>query len=435
MARGKIFAGIDVGTSKITTVIVSQDEESDKLRVVGVATVESRGIRKSQVVDIEETIEAITKSVEASERMAGFSITDAYVSISGNHIQSQNSKGVVAVSNPGEEISEDDVVRVVEAARAVSLPSSREILHVIPRDFIVDSQPGIKDPLSMTGIRLEVEAHIISGATTAMRNLAKCITEIGITVSGLVFTGLASAEAVLTETEKELGVCLVDIGAGTTSLAVYVEGALSYSAVLPVGARHITNDLAIGMRVSLEQAEKIKLALSSNEKDKLLKNPDESTDILDPIKLGVGDELNKPSYKTMVEGIIRPRLTEIFSMVGDELKKAGYQAATPAGVVLAGGGALTVGIDQACKRTLAMPVRIGVLDGSQKTKTQLSGLIDDISTPVFATTQGLIMYAQNNAISGMGGRMSMPSFGNIIEKFPGKGLAHKAMDFIKSFLP
>lgn len=434
MAKDLVYAGIDIGTCKITTIISVYDQDNDKIRVVGVATKESRGIRKSQVVDIEETIDAITDSVESAERMAGFSISDAYISISGNHIQSQNSKGVVAVANSGSEIVANDVARVIESARAVSLPSSREILHVIPKDFIVDSQPGIKDPVSMTGVRLEAETHIITGAAPAIRNLAKCVSEIGINVSGVVFSGLASSEAVLTETEKELGVCLVDIGGGSTSLTVFSEGALCHTAVLPIGAKHFTNDLAIGLRVSLEQAEKIKLALSNNPKEKLLLDPSESQDILNSEKLGLNkDDLTKPSYKTLVEGIIKPRFVEIFSMVADELKKASLLASTPAGIVLSSGGALTIDADKICKRTLSLPVRIANLDGNQKTNIQLTGLIDEISTPIFSVAQGLIIYASQQDQQNYS--QSFSSVSNLVHKIPAQGIIKKASDFIKSFLP
>lgn len=435
MAKGNVYSAIDIGTCKITTIIASEDEDSGKLRVVGVASIPSRGIRKSQVVDIEEAISAITQSVEAAERMAGFSISDSYISISGSHIKSQNSKGVVAVANSGEEITEQDVARVVESARAVSLPSSREILHVIPKDFIVDSQPGIKDPLSMTGVRLEVEAHIITGASTAIRNLVKCVSEIGINVLGVVFAGLASAEAVLTETEKELGICLVDIGGGTTSIAVFVEGSLTHSCVLPIGAKHITNDLAIGLRVSLEQAENIKLALSNNPKDKLLKNVEDNSDLIDVEKLGLNEEeIKKPSYKTLVEGIIKPRLTEIFTMIGEELKKAGLTTSTPAGIVLCGGGALTVDADKVCKRTLSMPVRISQLDGSQKTNVQLTGLIDEVTTPLYAAAHGAIIYASSKESSTVQ-KASLPNFSHVLNKFSGKGIFSKVTNFLKSLLP
>lgn len=435
LSKGNIFTSIDVGTCKITTVIVNLDYETEKLRVVGVASKQSRGVKKSQIVDIEETIEAITQSVEAAERMAGFSISDAYVSISGNHIESQNSKGVVAVANSGEEITEDDVDRVIEAAQAVSLPSSREILHVIPRDFVVDGQEGIKDPVSMSGVRLEADAHIITSSSTATKNLAKCVSEIGVNVSGIVFSGLASSYATLTETEKELGVCLLDIGGGTTSMSVFVEGALTYSAVLPIGAKHITNDLAIGLRVSLEQAEKIKLALSNNPKEKLLKDPDNNTDQVNVSKLSVTDEnLKKASYKTMVDGIIRPRLSEIFTMCGEELKKAELLGMTPAGIVLSGGGSLTVSAAENCKRVLSLPVRIATLDGSQRTKDKLDGLIDDIISPQFAVSHGLILYTTDN-LNDTGSKKNLLSSPGLIQKIPGKGMAGKFIDFIKSFLP
>lgn len=435
MSKGNIITSIDVGTCKITTVIVNIDPETEKLRVMGVATAPSRGIKKSQIVDIEETIEAITKSVEAAERMAGFSISDAYVSISGQHIASQNSKGVVAVANSGEEIINDDVDRVIEAARAISIPSQREILHVIPRDFVVDGQEGIKDPVSMTGVRLEADAHIITGSTTAIKNLIKCVEEIGVNVTNVVFSGLASSQAVLTETEKELGVCHLDIGGGTTSLSVFVEGALTYSAVLPIGAKHITNDLAIGLRVSIEQAENIKLALSNNPKEKLLSDPDKNTDQINISKLGVTDNsLTKASYKSMVDGIIRPRLSEIFTMTGDELKKAELLGVTPAGIVMSGGGSLTVTAIENCKRVLSLPVRVATLDGSQQTKQKLDGLIDDIISPIYSVSHGLIFYALENNQE-FERNKSLSNIGGIIHKIPGKGLASKALDFIKSFLP
>ena len=221
MSKDKVVVGIDIGSSKITTVIASVDNISP-VNIIGVSTVPSRGLRKGQVVDIDESVSSITQSVEAAERMAGYSVGSAFVSVDGTHIESQNSKGVVAISDPSGEITQDDVLRVIEAARAISLPSSREILHVIPRYFVVDSQSGIKDPLGMTGVRMEVETHIVTGATTALRNIAKCISQVGIDVEGMVFSGLASSYAVLTDTERELGVILVDFGGGTTDLCIFV---------------------------------------------------------------------------------------------------------------------------------------------------------------------------------------------------------------------
>ncbi len=253
MARDKILAGIDVGTSKVTTIITSTTEEG-ALRVVGVATSSSKGLRKGQVVDIEEATQSVVESLEAAERMAGYSVSQAFVSVGGSHIASQNSHGIVAVAEPEKEITTSDIDRVVDAAKAVSLPSSREIIHVLPRGFTVDGQDGIKDPVGMTGVRLEVDTHLITAGSTARRNLEKCISEVGVDVLGFVFAGLASGEAILTETEKELGIILIDIGAGTTDICVYIEGALAYSSVLPIGAKNITNDIAIGLRESLESA-------------------------------------------------------------------------------------------------------------------------------------------------------------------------------------
>lgn len=430
MAQTKIVAGIDVGSSKITTIVASYSPKKESLDVTGVSTIESRGLRKSQIIDIENAVGAITESVEGAERMAGFALASAFVSIGGTHIESVNSKGVVAVAEPETEITQADVKRVLESARAISLPSSREILHVIPRDFIVDSQEGIKDPLGMTGVRLEAEAHIINGAATAIRNLTKCVNEIGIDVEGLVFSGLAASEAVLSETEKELGVCLVDIGGGTTDICVFQEGSLSFSSVLPVGANHVTNDLAIGLRVSLESAEKIKKFLGREEKKPTLpksKKPDLEKDEVDLTSLKLPEELKSISKKTVVEGIIRPRLNEIFAMVGEELRKSGFGGATPAGIVLTGGGAETVGVVNSCKRILSMPTRVGLPKG-------ISGLIDEIEGPAFAASVGLVLYGVKHSEI-QAGRITLRSVGKLMERIPVRGFASKVIEFVKSFLP
>lgn len=420
MPKFQLISAIDIGTTKITTVIASLPAEEDRINVVGVATEPAKGLRKSQIVDIDETIEAITQSVEAAERMAGYSIASALVSVSGIHIESVNSKGVVAVANPEGEIDEQDVTRVIEAARAVSLPSSREVMHVIPRDFKVDSQDGVKDPVGMSGVRLEAEAHLVSASSTALKNISKCVAEIGVEVDSLVYSGLASAEAVLTATEKELGVILVDLGGGTASIAVFVDSALSYSSVLPVGAKNITNDLAIGLRVSLESAEKIKLALSAAVSDS-------DEDELDVKKLNLNEETGKLSKKTLVEGIIRPRLNEIFTLVGEEMKKSGYGGSTPAGVVVTGGGALTVGLTSACKRCLSLPVRIGYPKG-------LSGLVDEIKSPGYAAAWGLIQYGVKNA-KGIKSESSFKAVSQMIGRIPVKGVWDKTIKLVKSFLP
>jgi cell division protein FtsA len=313
------------------------------------------------------------------------------------HIKYKNSRGVVAVAAANQEIVSSDVDRVIEAARAISMPADREILHVIPKDFKVDSQEGVKDPIGMTGVRLEAEAHIVTGLSTAMRNLEKCISDMGIKVEAFVFAGLAAAEIALTETEKELGVVLVDIGAGTTSIVAYVEGALEFSAVLPIGAKHITQDIALGCRIPMDDAEKLKLYLTDNGPDDLRPIPGESKvdftkrrkklDVIDPEKVGIShnDYLSK---KTLVGGIMEPRIREIFKLVIQELDKADLLSGNrvPAGLVLTGGGALTAGVIEVAKKVSNLPVRLAMPE-------DLEGLTEDIKRPNFAVGVGLLEYA------------------------------------------
>ena len=432
MNEGKIVVSVDVGTSKIVTLIAKVD---DFVNVLGVSEVPSAGVRKGQIVDIDESVAAINSSLEAAERMAGYSASHIIASIGGNHIESQNSRGVVAVAQPEGEIRETDLTRVIDAAKAVSLPSSREILHVLPRSYIVDGQEGIKDPIGMTGVRLEVDTHIISGGSTTIRNLEKAFSEVGVDVDAIVSSGYASSLAVLSDTEKELGVVLVDIGAGTTDICIYVEGSVAYSSVLPIGARHITNDLAIGLRISLESAEKIKLFLSNPAKksprpeEEILgeSKPKEKTDEIDLSPLGLPEELSKVSQKTLIDGIIRPRLNEIFTMVGLEIKKSGFAGQTPSGLVITGGGARTIGVVEAAKRMLAMPVRVGY-------PTNIKGIIDEVQDTSFSTVIGLATYGQR-----VEEQTSLP-FGFALPKLPFGSFKFnkyisKGISFLKSFLP
>lgn len=419
MQEGKIVVGVDIGTSKIATVIARIEEEV--INVLGVSEVNAEGIRKGQIVDIEEAVLSINNSLEAAERMAGYSASHVVASIGGNHIESQNSRGVVAVSNPEGEITESDLARVIDAARAVSLPSSREVIHVLPRSYIVDGQEGIKAPIGMTGVRLEVDTHIISAFSTAIRNLEKAFSEVGVDVDAIAFSGYASSLATLSDTEKELGVVLVDLGAGTTDIAIYVDGSLAYSSVLAIGAKHITNDLAIGLRISLESAEKIKLMLSSGKKSSV---EGEKTDEIDLSSLGLPEELTKVSQKTLIDGIIRPRLNEIFTFVGLEIKKSGYAGQTPSGLVLTGGGALTVGATEAAKRMLAMPVRLG-------RPQNIKGLIDEIQTPAFASSVGLTKYGAAIEGRSLPFGFSMPDISILRVNKP----LSKVVGFIKSFMP
>lgn len=429
MNDGKVVVGIDIGTYKIVTIIAKLTE--DIVNVLGVSEVKSQGIRKGQVVDIEEAVFAINASIEAAERMAGYNVSHVIASIGGNQIESQNSRGVVAVASPQGEISDNDLARVIDAAKAISLPSTRSIIHVLPRNYIVDGQEGIKDPVGMSGVRLEVDTHIITANNVAVRNLEKAFSEVGVDVDSFVFSGYASSLTVLNDTEKELGVILVDIGAGTTDISIYTEGSVSYSSVLAIGARHVTNDLAIGLRISLESAEKIKLFLSKNQDKKTIRTEEEAketkpSDEIDLTSLNLPEEVTKVSQKTIVEGIIRPRLNEIFTMIGLEIKKSGFGGQTPAGIVITGGGALTVGIKESARRTLAMPVRIGI-------PMKVKGIIDEVQHPAFSTVIGQAIYAAQNV---QGGTSS--SFGFNIPKgtVAGTGkIFKKIIDIIKSFIP
>ncbi|MBU1032059.1 cell division protein FtsA [Patescibacteria group bacterium] len=430
MAKDRIICGIDVGSSKIATLIASVDSQASgggKINLIGVSATPSRGVKKNQVVDIDEAIGAITESVEAAERMAGYSIQQAFVTVGGPQIESVNQHAVVAVSAPEEEIKNSDVQRVNDAARAIPLPSSREILHVIPRTFTVDGQEGIKDPIGMTGVRLETETHIITGSATSMRNLVKCVQEVGIDVAELVFSGIVSSLAILSDTEKELGAVLVDIGGETTDVVIFIDGSVAYSSVIPIGARHITSDMAVGLRVSLESAEKIKLSLGKSPKLPVLdeesskngkKKEEEAIDIK---ALGLAEEVQKISRKAVVDGIIKPRLQEIFKYVGKELKKSSFGTQVPSGLVICGGGAQTVGVLEQAKYVLGFPARVGQIEG-------LSGLVDEIDSPSFASAAGLILYGVTQDTGGL----HIPVLsGNL----PIKGMIQKGIDLVKSFLP
>lgn len=400
----KVIAGLDIGSTKVTAVI-STVEDAKAPQVIGVATQPSQGLKKGVIVNIDSAINCIATTLEAAERMAGVTVSSVYVTINGKHITSTNNKGVVAVSQ--EEIVREDVFRAIESARTVSIPPSREILHVIPREFIVDAQGGIKDPIGMSGTRLEVDAHIVSATTTSVQNLLKCIQNLGLRVDDVIFGGWASSSAVLTDTEKELGVLMLDIGGGTTSITAFIEDAITYSGCVAFGGTNVTSDIAIGLRVSLEDAEKIKLnldqirknsmshgRLSESKAEKILalkkkddddKNPDE--EMLDLRFLNITD-VEKVSSK-MIDGIIEARMGEIFDLVSTQLEQSGLTSKMPAGVVLTGGSALLPGLTGIAKKSFDVPARIAYPKG-------LEGLVDEISSPAFSASQGLILYGVND---------------------------------------
>jgi cell division protein FtsA len=428
MRDSNIVVGVDIGSSKIATVIGQANDET--INILGVAEVPSKGIRKGQIVDIEDTATALNQSLDIAERMAGHSIDRVFVSISGGHVDSQNSKGIVAISQPHGDITQMDIDRVLEAAGAISLPTTRQIIHVLPKTFTVDGESDIKDPVGMTGVRLEVDTHIITANSTSVKNIQRVLeTEGGAQVNALVFSGFASSLAVLTETERELGVVLADIGAGITNICIFVDGMLTHSSVIPIGARHITNDLAIGLRISLESAEKIKLYLSqhfSRKRRTADEDGEKPSDEVDISSLGIPEDLKNVSQKTLVDGIIRPRLNELFTMIGLEIKKSGFGTQTPAGIVITGGGARTVGAEDAAKRMLSMPVRVGV-------PQNITGLIDDVENSSYATPIGLLMYGKDFRTAESGSFLDN-ALGSVSMKGMGD-MPQQLRKLLKKFLP
>ncbi len=417
----KLICGVDIGSSKIATVVGIQSEESNELKIIGFNTTASCGVKKGLIVDISEVTGAVEESVEKAERMAGHKINNAYVSVGGPHIASLNSHGIVAVSNPQGEISENDVVRVIDAARAISLSSTRQVIEVSPRDYIVDGQSGIRNAIGMSGVRLEVETHIITASFTNLKNIDRVLNDLGIINQGFVFSGLASAEAVLSNTEKELGVVLVDIGGGKIDLCIYVEGALSHSSSIPIGARHITNDIAVGLRVSLDSAEKIKLILGKS----LAKKKPNQNQIVDLSSLHLPESIDDVSLKSVIDGVINPRLEEIFKLIFDEIEKSGFGPTIPSGLVITGGGALTVGMIETGKKVIGLPIRLGIPD-------KITGLVDEITDPQYATTVGLLMYGMKHDA---GTENGLKNFNKIWKDFSFGSSVGKFKDFIKQFIP
>jgi cell division protein FtsA len=384
MQHSKIITGLDIGTSKITTIIGQYFEQEDKLNVIAVSSIPAVGFKKGQIINLEQACETITQSIESAERMAGSQVSQISVSITAPHIESINSKGVVGISNPNGEIDTNDINRAIEAAKAVSLPTGKEILHVIPRIFTVDGQEGIIDPIGMNGVRMEIEAHLVIAASPAIKNLQKCLQEIGLKITDLTYSGFVAAKASLTDTEKDLGVALVDIGGTNTTITLFIEGSPSYSHVLPIGANNITNDIAIGLRLNIQDAEKVKLKLAKIYDNKKF------TDEIDLSHFGVSTtNSNKISVQTTINGIIKPRLEELFSLIKEKIEESGYSKNIPAGIVLTGGGALTVNAKEICQQIINLPVCIAE-------SKKIGGIVDDITNPAYSSSIGLLLTALEN---------------------------------------
>lgn len=381
MQKNNYIVGFDIGTKK-TTAIIGEITDEKKIEVIGIGTADSRGLRKGVVVNLEATIEAIKKAQEEAELMAGVAIDSAFIGLSGAHIKSFNSRGVVAVSGRNKEISSEDIKRVIEQSKAVSIPPDREIIHIIPQEFVVDEQDGIKDPLDMSGIKLEVNVHIITAGITSVQNLKTCLSRAGIEIEQIVLNQIATSFSVLTHDEMELGVGLIDIGGGTTEIAIFERGSLWYTSVIPIGGDNFTNDIAVGLRTPIPDAEKIKKKFGCVSSP--LSNEEETIEV-PPVGRG-----KKPRIlsRQLLSDIIQPRADEIFRLIDNETKRMGYEKSLNSGVVLTGGTALLEGLEEVAEEIFDLPVRRGDPIG-------VGGLMDRVSTPDFSTAVGLILYGYN----------------------------------------
>jgi cell division protein FtsA len=378
MGSTRSYVGLDIGTTKISVVIAEADDLGS-LNIVGVGMAPSQGLRRGVVVNLEETIQSIRRAVVEAERMAGVAVKSVHAGIAGDHIRSLNSRGVIAVSRRDSEIGQADVDRVVEAARAVVIPADREIFHVIPQEFIVDDQGGIKDPVGMSGVRLEAEVHIVTGALTPAKNLTKAIERAGLRVEGLVLEPLASSHAVLAADEKDLGVALIDLGGGTSDLALFYEGSVRHTAVIGLGGTNVTNDLAIGLRTGVDRAEEIKIkygcALAS------------LVPIHEMVEVpGVAGRPMREISRHLMATMIEPRMEEILALARREIRRNVYGEQLTAGVVLTGGSSLMPGLVELAEQVLDLPVRLG-------TPVGVSGLVEAVGDPRQATGVGLVAYA------------------------------------------
>lgn len=387
MPKDNCVVGIDIGTTKICAAI-GEPHRDGGIRIVGVGLAPSKALRRGVVVNIDEAVESIATAIERAERVSGHKIVSAYLTITGGQVASLNNRGVVAIANGDRAVTPEDVERAVEAARVVNIPTNREIIHAIPRHFIVDGQEGIRNPVGMLGYRLDVEAHLVTAAVTSIQNLSKCVQRLGVDVDGIVLEPLASGEAVLTDEEKEMGVVVADIGGGTTGIAVYVEGSVWHTAVLPVGGNHITNDIAVGLRTPFATAEEIKVAYASA----LGTQVDED----DEIEISTFGRTHRDRIsRTQLCEIVEARLVEIISLIQAEIGNSGYDGLLPAGVVLTGGGAQLEGMADLAAEYLKIPVRIGV-------PWDIEGLVDSISAPAYAAAVGLLLWGTRTSAESLG---------------------------------
>ena len=376
--KENLIVGLDIGTTKICVIVGLMT--ADGLDIVGIGTCPSKGLRKGVVINIESTVTAIQKALHDAELMAGCEIKSVFTGIAGGHIRGFNSQGVIAIKN--REVTEEDVRRVIDAAKAIAIPMDREVIHILPQEFIIDDQDGIKEPLGMSGVRLEAKVHIVTGAVASAQNIVKSCNRSGVDVADIVIEQLASAEAVLSQDEKELGVALVDIGGGTTDIAIYVNGAIKYTSVLSLGGNHLTNDIAVGLRTPMAEAEKIKQAYGCCltgmvDKDQIVEVP------------SVGGREPRKLTRQLLAEILEPRVEEIFMLVNREIIKSGYEDLIASGVVITGGSSILPGMPELAEQIFNLPVRRGIPQG-------IGGLTDVVNSPIYATGVGLVKYGSTH---------------------------------------
>jgi len=374
-----VLVGLDIGTSKVVA-IVCEVTEDGKIEIIGLGSHASRGLKKGVVVDIESTVISIQRAVEEAELMAGCQIRSVYTGIAGSHIRSLNSHGIVAIRDS--EVSSGDVARVIDAARAVAIPADQKILHVIPQEFLIDNQDGIKEPIGMSGVRLEAKVHMVTGAVSAAQNIIKCVNRCGLEVDDVILEQLASSYAVLTEDEKELGVCVVDIGGGTTDIAVFVEGAIRHTAVIPIAGDQVTSDIAVALRTPTQHAEEIKIKYACALTQ--MATPDESIEVP-----SVGDRPPRRLARQTLAEVVEPRYEELFNLIQSELRRSGMEDIVAAGIVLTGGSSKMEGVVELAEEIFHIPVRLGA-------PQFVSGLSDVIRNPIYATGVGLLLYGQQH---------------------------------------
>jgi cell division protein FtsA len=379
----RYIVGLDVGTSTICCV-VGESLDRGGVQILGSGVAESRGIRRGVVVNLEAAVESIRKAVEEAELMSGVEIDSVHLAVSGPHVKGFNSRGVVAVAGRNREITREDVRRAIDAAKAVALPAGREILHVLPQDFVVDDQDGVGAPVGMTGARLEVNVHVVTGTVASTQNVVACVNRAGVNVADTVIGQLAAAEAVLTPDEKELGIALVDIGGGTADLAIFERGSLWHTAAIAVGGDHFTNDIAVGLRTPIPEAEKVKrksgCALS------VMVDEDQMIEVA-----SVGGRKPRLMARRILSEILQPRAEEIFHLVWDEIRRAGHEKSLNSGIVLTGGGAILEGLPEIAEQIFDLPIRRG-------SPLEIGGLSDHVNSPAFATPVGLVQYAHRHRV-------------------------------------